>query len=82
MIYSSGGKHLHPIYTQMTELEEERISVLVPVLNEYQRLGPCLEGLLSQGEAVAEILVIDGGSSDGTQQLISVYSQRDPRIQL
>ncbi|HZR42746.1 MAG TPA: glycosyltransferase family 2 protein [Ktedonobacteraceae bacterium] len=66
----------------MTELEEERISVLVPVLNEYQRLGPCLEGLLSQGEAVAEILVIDGGSSDGTQQLVSVYSQRDPRIQL
>lgn len=57
-----------------------RISVLVPVLNEYTRLSPCLEGLLKQGHEVIEILVADGGSCDGTRALVQEYIQRDPRI--
>lgn len=60
----------------------ERISVLVPVLNEYARLAPCLDGLLAQGPEVAEMLVIDGGSTDGTQSLVAHYVARDSRMQL
>ena len=64
------------------ELEQERVSVIVPVLNEYDRLSPCLEGLIVQGEEVAEIVVVDGGSDDGTQQLVYAYSQSDSRVRL
>ena len=60
----------------------ERMAVILPVLNEAGRLGPCLEGLLFQGPEVAEILVIDGGSSDGTQELVAGYAVRDARIRL
>ncbi|GHO58614.1 glycosyltransferase [Ktedonobacter robiniae] len=60
----------------------EQIAVIVPVLNEYTRLAPCLEGLMAQGSAVCEILVVDGGSTDGTQQLVTAYAQRDTRIRL
>jgi len=60
----------------------ERVSVIVPVLNERERLLPCLEGLISQGAEVAEIVVVDGGSDDGTQQLVCAYAQRDPRVRL
>lgn len=65
-----------------TQTEHERVSVIVPVLNEYNRLAPCLEGLITQGAEVSEILVVDGGSADGTQQLVSVYTKCDPRVRL
>ena len=59
-----------------------RASVLVPVLNEVARLGPCLDGLLLQGPEVAEILVVDCGSDDGTQDLVRRYAERDLRLRL
>ena len=60
----------------------ETISVLVPVLNEAARLGPCLDGLITQGACVAEIVVIDGGSEDGTPGLVRRYAGTDDRIRL
>jgi len=60
----------------------ERISVLVPELNERTHLAPCLDGLLAEGPEVAEILVIDGGSTDGTQSLATNYAARHPRPRL
>ena len=59
-----------------------RVTVIVPVLNERNRLSLCLEGLIAQGAEVHEILVVDGGSNDGTQQLVCTYAQRDPRMRL
>src|SRR4051794_19181611 len=38
------------------------VSVLVPARDEAARIGPCLEGL----REVAEVIVIDDGSSDAT----------------
>jgi dolichol-phosphate mannosyltransferase len=63
-------------------LPGERVTVLVPVLNERDRLGPCLAGLIAQPSEVAEILVVDGGSSDGTQDLVSMFAARDARVHM
>jgi dolichol-phosphate mannosyltransferase len=63
-------------------LPGERVTVLVPVLNERGRLGPCLAGLIAQPGEVAEILVVDGGSSDGTQDLVEMFATRDDRVRL
>lgn len=60
----------------------DTVGVIVPVLNERGRLAPCLEGLLLQGSEVAQILVVDGGSDDGTQELVSCFAARDARVQL
>ena len=59
-----------------------RVTVIVPVLDERERLGPCLDGLIAQGPEVAEILVVDGGSTDGTTELVAAYAQRDDRVRL
>lgn len=59
-----------------------RISVLVPVLDEEARLEPCLAGLTAQGDEVAEILVIDGGSADGTRDVVRRFAERDLRVRL
>ena len=58
------------------------VTIVLPVLNERQRVAPCLDGLLAQGAAAREILVVDGGSSDGTQALVAQYAARDRRIRL
>ncbi len=60
----------------------ERVTVIVPVLNERARVGPCLTGLIAQPKEVAEILVVDGGSTDGTQRFVTAFAARDHRLRL
>jgi rSAM/selenodomain-associated transferase 2 len=46
------------------------ISVVIPVLNEGSRLGACLDDLLPEARRLgAEVLVVDGGSNDGSRDL-------------
>lgn len=63
-------------------IDPDRVTAIVPVLNERKRLAPCLDGLLAQPEVVADILVVDGGSDDGTQDLVRLFASRDPRLNL
>ncbi len=56
--------------------------MVVPTLNEVQRLQPCLEGLMRQGYDVREILIVDSHSQDGTADLVRAAQQRDPRLRL
>lgn len=61
---------------------DDRVSVLVPVLNEADRLTPCLEGLIATGPEIADIVVIDGGSSDATADIVRKFQRQDRRIRL
>lgn len=59
------------------------VSVLLPVYNEEAHLERCLDSLLAQDYPhVEEILVIDGGSSDRTLEIIDRFSARDARVKL
>jgi dolichol-phosphate mannosyltransferase len=60
----------------------ERVSVIVPVVNETARIKTCLECLIAQSETVAEILMVDGGSTDGTQSVVEGYQSSDRRVRL
>ncbi len=92
MVRTAGGERIEPVegnvgatlavVNSACELEQERVSVIVPVLNEHHRLSPCLDGLIAQGEEVVEIVVVDGGSLDGTQELVWAYSKSDSRVRL
>jgi dolichol-phosphate mannosyltransferase len=64
------------------EPQSERVSILLPVLNEAERIDQCLNGLVAQSEEVAEILVVDGGSTDGTQSRVRRYERTEPRVRL
>ncbi|MGB3403286.1 MAG: 2'-O-glycosyltransferase CruG [Microcoleaceae cyanobacterium] len=59
-----------------------QVSVVVPTLNEAERLSPCLEGLTRQSYEVREILVVDSHSVDGTQEMVKSAAQNDPRFRL
>jgi len=54
------------------------ISIVVPAYNYGRFLGACIDGVLAQTYTNWELIVIDNGSSDNTQEVIAQYS--DPRI--
>ncbi len=58
------------------------VSVVVPTLNEAERLEPCLTGLSRQSYEVREILVVDSYSTDGTPELVKAAQETDPRFRL
>jgi len=62
--------------------QPDRVSVIVPALNEATRLPTCLAALIAQPVEVAEILAVDGGSTDGTQTIVQSFRERDPRVRL
>ena len=58
------------------------VSVVVPTLNERDRLTPCLIGLSQASYEVREIIIVDSRSTDGTPDLVKKYQQTDPRFRL
>jgi len=58
------------------------VSVVVPTLNEQERLNPCLTGLSQQSYEVREIIVVDSRSTDGTPELVKKAQSKDPRFRL
>ncbi|OKH25688.1 glycosyl transferase [Hydrococcus rivularis NIES-593] len=58
------------------------VSIIVPTLNEAERIDPCLAGLSRQSYEVREIIVVDSHSQDGTQKRVKAAAQKDPRFRL
>jgi len=52
------------------------ISIVIPVLNEIDTIGNLLRYLseTASSQNISEILVVDGGSTDGTQETITQFS--------
>ncbi|MEB3291939.1 MAG: glycosyltransferase family 2 protein [Synechococcales bacterium] len=59
-----------------------KVSVIVPTLNEVERLQPCLDGLSHQGAELREVIVVDSRSQDGTPELVKAQQQQDPRFRV
>lgn len=57
---------------------EIKVSVIIPAYNVEKYIGDCLESILLQTIDNIEIIVVNDGSSDGTQSVIDEYSQKYP----
>ncbi len=49
-------------------------SIITPVYNNIEYIEKCILNVISQGKHSLEHLIIDGGSSDGTVQIIQKYA--------
>ncbi len=60
------------------------VSVVCPMLNEERYIRACIESILSQDypQENLEFFFVDGGSTDGTVQIVESYSKTYPNIQL
>ena len=55
---------------------EPLVSVVTPVLNQRDFIDQTLHSVLEQGYPNIEYIVIDGGSSDGTREILESYVDR------
>lgn len=55
-----------------------KVSIIVPVYNVENYLAKCLDSLVSQSLQNIEILVINDGSKDHSEQIIQQYAQKFP----
>lgn len=60
----------------MSESPLPTVSVVVPILNRARFLVPTLESILQQDYPRVECIVVDGGSTDGTVDILKRYGHR------
>jgi glycosyltransferase involved in cell wall biosynthesis len=58
------------------------ITVVVPVRNEEHSIRLLLQGLLEQTLAPAEIVIVDGGSTDATQRMVEEQARQHSHLHL
>jgi len=61
-------------------MQELTLSVIIPCLNQKAYIGATLESVCCQAGPLVEIIVIDGGSTDGTLDIIQKYSSSIARL--
>ena len=61
-------------------MEEELISVIVPVFNVEQYLPRCIDSIINQTYNNLEIILIDDGSTDNSGKICDEYEKKDKRI--
>ena len=58
----------------------KRVSIIIPVYNAELTIEKCIKSILQQDYKNLEIIVIDDGSKDKTQNIIEKYLRLDDRI--
>ncbi len=58
------------------------ISIIIPAYNASSYIGRCIESAIAQTYENIEIIVVDDGSTDNTQEIVREYMHRDTRIRL
>jgi glycosyltransferase involved in cell wall biosynthesis len=61
-------------------MQNDLISIIVPVFNLQSELPRCLDSVLAQSYSNIEIIVVDDGSSDGSADIMRRYAKKEPRI--
>lgn len=59
-----------------------KVSIIMPMLNSIKYLKECIDSVCNQTLKEIEILIVDGGSTDGTLELVNEYSKNDNRIKV
>ena len=71
-----------PASRGMLAAPEECVSVVVPCRNEAMWIGGLLDAIRTQEAAVLEIVLVDTGSDDGTQDVVERYQRAHPDLPL
>src|ERR1041385_1496015 len=59
-----------------------RVTVVIPARDEARAIGACLDAVLMQSEPDLQVIVVDGGSRDGTAAIVPRRAAEEPRVEL
>lgn len=68
------------VHTEPLDKPRQSVSVISTILNDRQALERLIAALLSQTRRPDEILIVDGGSTDGTVELLKEQAAAHPMI--
>ena len=57
-----------------------KVSIIIPVYNVEKYLQKCLESLVNQTLKEIEIICINDGSTDKSEEILKIFAQKDDRI--
>src|SRR4051794_10957797 len=60
--------------------QEPAVSVVMPVYQGREHLPAAIESVLAQTFEQLELLVVDGGATDGRSESVRSYVERHPRV--
>lgn len=59
-----------------------KVSIVIPVYNTYEYLSECLDSVINQTLSDIEIILVNDGSTDNSEELCKRYACCDSRIKL
>lgn len=57
-----------------------RISIILPIYNTKEYLDQCISSVLNQTYRDIELICIDDGSTDGSEEIVDRYAEKDSRM--
>ena len=66
----------------MKKVEKDKISIIVPIYNAEKWVGTCIESVENQSYKNIELLLINDGSTDKSEEICEDYSRRYNNIKL
>lgn len=62
--------------------KQPKVSVVIPIWNTEKYLEKCLDSIINQTLENIEIICVNNGSTDSSQQILERYAQNDTRIKI
>jgi glycosyltransferase involved in cell wall biosynthesis len=59
-----------------------KISIFIPAYNAEKTIERTIDGILNQTYTHFELIIVNDGSTDGTEEIIKRYAEKDSRIRL
>lgn len=63
-------------------MEKHKVSIIIPVYNVKDYLEKCIESVVQQSYKNLEIIIVDDGSTDGSQFICDEFLKKDERIKV